>query len=233
MKNKVLTVTVVVGLIYLIYYLISFLSGPPNNPFIFRQKYLYYGAQWFNDKGVTKIVSTEQIGKHKNIFEDFEIDVAGEEYVESTESETFGERTIDDKPPVDSNFIDINHFIKLADRTNAKGLYIQGHFAANKKNMELFQDFIDNKGFIYFNSPADFFKLTESFIKFLEKHVSSGSISVLDFTKMVHTSGSSVLDNLDYLIQYNDSNPEILIKKLQKQLENQKNYIKEEIEFQE
>lgn len=230
MKNKVLTVGVIVGLIYLTYYLISILVGPPNKVFIFRSKYLYYGAEWFQSKGVSKIVSTDQIGKHKFVFDKFNIEITEEEFKEDLDSENIDETPVIDKQPVDLRFIDLNKFISLANKTKSKGLYVQGEFEANEKNLKLFEDFIANNGFIYFNSPTDFVKLSESFINFLEKNVSAGSVCVLDFTKMNYKPGGSVLDNLDYLIQYKESNTNLLIKKLKNQFTQEQQGHKQEKE---
>jgi len=221
-KSKVLAAIVLLGIIYLLYFLVKFISGPPNNPYKFKQKCIYYCAEWFHDKEVTNVVSTEPLNKHETIFTTFEIDIFKQDHQEHPQQETENEL-----PPAQNGFINLQFYFNQAKISNSKGIYIQGEFIANEKNIELFKKFINGKGYIYISSPSNFNTISEPFIKFLEKHIASGSICMLDFTKTVHTSGSSILDNLKYLIQYDSSNVNLLTAKLKKQLEEQKKYEEE------
>ncbi|PCJ55487.1 MAG: hypothetical protein COA79_20520 [Planctomycetota bacterium] len=226
MNKKLLTISVILGVIYIGYNLTgTFFGRQKSIPHVFQLKKLAYVANWFNSKSVTKIISTRPLNKSTKPFEknDIEIhedvlidnDLEPQEQPPEQPEQEYGE----DQLELELDFLDLSPIFKKAKRVNAKGIFLDNSFKANEETMKLMQEFINQKGFIYIGTPNHFVAISESFIPFIQKSISSGSISVMYFEKMIYTSGSSLLDNLTYLKEYKqgEENVNLLIENLKSQ----------------
>lgn len=228
MNKNLLTMSVVLGVVYIVYSLTGTIFGrKKNEPHIFELAKLEYVAKWFHSKEVDKVISTKSLTKSMGPFEDYDIEIHKEEISNEPDVEI---TPTSEEPPLrpqemflEEHLIDLKQIFASAKNVNAKGIFIDGSFKAGDENLILMKNFIEQNGFIYIGSPNQFVSLSNSFIEFLQISIKSGSISVMYFEKMVTQSGSSLLENLEFLKEYkkSENNSNLLIEKLKIRLNNE------------
>lgn len=236
MNKKVLPFLVVLSVMYIAYNLAGTIFGSKKSePHIFELAKLEYVAKWFHSKDIKQIVCSKSLNNSKRPFEYYDIDVYEEMVmvespmvIEENLTEPISETQ---NKLLTKNVIDLKLVFESAKKSSSKGIFIDDAFKADSKNLQLMKTFIEQGGFIYIGSPGQIINLSEPFIQFIESAISTGSITVMFFEKMITQPGSSLLENLDYLKEYKESenNVKLLSENLNKRLQEEK-YILEEME---